>query len=132
MSEGPPQITSSETGSQKEREIIEFAAWIQEANKNKERFPFPGIDPDAYAKIKADEEEFPGYATPIDTLVARFRAEGMKVALGKHPGSGNIFILPSGSDDIEQDSLLPRHLLFEGIMDGRLKQLIKISKTRKW
>jgi hypothetical protein len=68
----------------RDREIAEFGAWILEANKNQERFPFPGIDPDAYAKI------------------------------------------------IEMDSLIPRHLPLDGIMDGRLRQLVKISKTRRW
>lgn len=135
MSEKPPQTDPNAEKERKDREIAEFGALILEMNKNQERFPFPGIDPEAYAKIKDDEETIPDYttyATPIDTLVARCRAEGIKVVLGKNPASGNIFILPAGSDDIEMDSLLPRHLPLDGIMDGRLRQLVKISKTRKW
>jgi len=123
MSEGAPR---------KNQEMVEFAAWILEVTKNQERFPFAGIDPQSYAKAKAEEEEFPGFATPIDTLIARFRAEGMKVVLSPDAASGNIYILPAGSDDIENDSLIPRHLLESGIMDGHLKVLVRISKNRKW
>jgi len=112
--------------------MIEFAAWILEATKNRERFPFAGIDPESYAKLKTFDEQDPGYATPIDPLIARFRAEGMKVVLSPDAASGNIYILPAGSDDIENDSLIPRHLLESGIMDGHLKVLVRISKTKKW
>ncbi len=134
MTEGPPQTETAGAAAEKRknREIIEYAALLLELIKSQERFPFPGIDAEAYAKLKTEEAEFPGYATPIDTLVARFRAEGMKVAFGKNPASGDIFVLPSGSDDIEHDSIFPRHLLLEGIMDGRLKVLVRMSKTRRW
>jgi len=74
--------------------------------------------------MRASEEEFPGYTTPIDELIERFEKEGMKVVLGKHPESGNVFILPAGSEDIEQDSIAPRQLQISDGMDERLKNLV--------
>ena len=77
----------------------------KELGESHEVFPFPGVNSEAYLGMKDDEEKFPGYTTPIDELVKRFENEGMKVVLGKHPDSGNVFILPSQSNDIENDSI---------------------------
>lgn len=106
----------------KRREMITLAKELSESH---ESFPFPGIDPKAYSDIKATEEEFPDYTTPIDILIERFKNEGMKVALGKNPESGMVYILPSRSDDIEHDSIVPRQLHFNEIVtDDRIKALI--------
>ena len=80
-------------------------------------------------KIKADEEEMPGYATPIDELIERFKNEGMKVVLGKNPQSGNVFVLPGQSDDIENDNLFPKHLNINDGMSDTLRELIALSKS---
>ncbi|MBL4644630.1 MAG: hypothetical protein JKX80_02065 [Candidatus Pacebacteria bacterium] len=93
-----------------------------------EVFAFPGIKPESYTKIKAEQEEIPGYSTPIDELLKRFQNEGLKVVLGKNPGTGNIYVLPQGSDDIENDSFFPRHLSTEGDIDERLLKLIGMNK----
>jgi sugar phosphate isomerase/epimerase len=119
MSELPPNRAE-----QKKGEIITLA---KELSESSESFPFPGIHPESYAKIKTEEEEYPGCATPIDELLERFANEGMKVVLGAHPESGNVFILPAGSDDIENDNLLPRSLQIDETMDERLKQLIVLK-----
>ncbi|PCH91947.1 hypothetical protein COB80_01135 [Candidatus Kaiserbacteria bacterium] len=92
-----------------------------------ETFLFPGIRPESYTRIKTEEAEFPGYSTPIDELLKRFENEGLKVVLGKNPGTGNIFVLPAGSDDIENDSLFPKHLSTEGDIDERLLKLIGMA-----
>jgi hypothetical protein len=105
-----------------------YISLAKELFESQERFSFPGIDPDAYARMKAAEEEYPGYTTPIDELIARFRQEGLKVALGKYPESGNVFILPAGSDDIEQDGISPGQLQVNDQMDEKLKTLILMSK----
>ena len=94
-----------------------------ELAESRESFPFPGINPDSYEGMKAAEEEFPGYSIPIDELMKRFQDEGIKVVLGKNPDSGNVFILPQGSDDIENDSIFPRQLLTTEDMDERLSNL---------
>lgn len=112
---------------EKERKKGEFIALAKELDESHESFLFPGIDPESYATLKSSEEEFPGYTTPIDTLVERFENEGMKVALGEYPDSGNVFILPSGSDDIENDSVFPRHLQVDEAMDERIKRLILLN-----
>jgi len=112
--EGPPRQSPRE-------KYIQLARGLFESH---EHFPFSGIDPDEYSKMRASEEEFPGYTTPIDELIERFEKEGMKVVLGKHPESGNVFILPAGSEDIEQDSIAPRQLQISDGMDERLKNLV--------
>lgn len=124
MSEGIP--TRSEKEPTKKEKIIALAV---ELNERHETFPFSGIDQESYSKIKADEEEMPGYATPIDELIERFKSEGMKVVLGKNPQSGNVFILPGQSDDIENDNLFPKHLNINEGMSETLKELISLSKS---
>ncbi|MCR4322531.1 MAG: hypothetical protein NUV61_00385 [Candidatus Azambacteria bacterium] len=62
-------------------------------------------------------------------MIPRFESEGMKVALGKY--EGNVFILPSGSDDIVSDSVVPRQLQTTEDMDARLKRLIELKKEWK-
>ncbi len=124
MSEGIPTRSEKEP-TRKERTI----ALAVELSEGRESFPFPGVDPEAYSKIKAGQEEDPGYSTPIDELVERFKNEGIKVVLGKHPESGNVFILPSQSDDIENDSIFPRHLQINEGMNDKLKELISLGKS---
>jgi|SRR3989338_803780 len=126
MSEGLPKPVSDENEAERsKRELITLARELWESG---ERFPFPGIDPEIYARIKADEEEYPSYTTPIDTLIERFKNEGMKVMLGKHPESGNVFILPAQSDDIENDIISPRQLQTSESMPEKLRTLITRSK----
>jgi len=107
----------------KERIAIARELW-----ENQEKFLFPGIDPDFYSRTKADEEEFPGYVTPIDELIRRFEDEGIKVALGKDPEIGNIYILPMWSNDIENDSIFPQFLQIDDAMDERLARLILLAR----
>lgn len=76
----PTVIESTEE--KKEKDVLTLAKELHESN---EVFPFPGLRPEAYAQLKATDEEFPGYVTPIDGLLERFKNEGMKVVLGKNP-----------------------------------------------
>ncbi|MFA4817809.1 MAG: hypothetical protein WC608_03780 [Parcubacteria group bacterium] len=110
---------------QRKKRIIDLA---KELSESRESFPFPGVNPHSYQKLKADEEEFPGYVTPIDELIHRFKREGMKVVFGNDPESGNVFILPRGSDDVENDSIFPKHLQVVEGMDRRLKELILLYR----
>ena len=126
MHEGPPTNQSIE--SEKERAIMEIIALARELNESKESHPFPGIDAVSYEKLKTDEAEFPGFATPIDELIERFKNEGMKVVLGEHPESGNIFILPAQSNDIENDSIFPKHLQIADSMHEKLRRLILLKR----
>jgi predicted secreted protein len=96
--------------------------------QSQESFPFPGLKPEEYAKIKEQERECPEYSTPIDELLERFRSEGMKIVLGKNPKSGNVFVLPAGSEDIEMDSLFPRHLRWNAVLDSRVNALIEMDE----
>ncbi len=111
----------------KESRKLEKIALARELHESNEQFPFPGIHNDVYEKIKMEETEYPGFATPIDELVARCTQEGIKVVLGKNPESGNVFILPAGSDDIENDSLFPRQLLLDAVTSEALQKLIELD-----
>ncbi len=109
----------------KERKIslaIEFS-------ESQEVFPFPGINPEEYSRIKSAQEKFPGYSTPIDELLERFKNEGMKVVLGKYPKSGNVYILPAQSNDIENDCISPKQLQISGVTNEKLKELIITDKN---
>ncbi len=111
----------------RERTRKEMIALARELSERGEVFPFPGIDLRVYKNRRAGEEAYPGYSTPIDELLRRFRMEGMKVVLGAHPESGNIYILPAQSNDIENDQLIPRQLYIDERMDPRLKRLILLG-----
>lgn len=112
------------------KEIIDLAKILYESKKV---FPFPGIDPGAYLKMKRQEEEFQQEhperlaPKPIDELLKKFTEEGLRVAFGEYSESGNVFILPAGSTEIEYESILPKHLLIQDGMDENLKNLILMS-----
>lgn len=95
-----------------------------------EIFLFPGLDPSQYQKLKATDEKYPGFVTPIDELLKRFEEEGMKVVFGDHPASANVFVLPSRSTDIESDSISPQDLQINGRMSEKLKKLIEILRSQ--
>ncbi len=120
MSEGAPKF---ENEKMMKAEYIRLA---EELSQHTESFPFAGVNENAYSEIKATED--PVYATPIDVLIERFQKHGMKVVLGKNPQSGNVFILPGDSNNIEEDSLFPRHLDVSDDMDSGLKKLILANK----
>jgi len=120
------EIEEQERAEQKRKKIY----LAKELGEIRERIPFPGIDPEHYVKLKAFEEEFPGYTTPIDELIGRLEEKGMKIVFGKDPESGNVHILPFDSDDIENDSILPQLLRTDGIMSGQLKELVFLCKDQ--
>lgn len=125
MVEGPPNPNRSEHVPSREERIIVLA---RELSASQENFPFPGLEPEAYAKIKISEDEYPGYVAPIDERMERLVNEGMKVVPGAHPESGNVFILPAQSNDSENDSVSPAVLQTSEGMDPRLKELILLCR----
>lgn len=103
-----------------------------ELSELKESLPFTGLDPIVYENLKNEEKEFPEYVvTPIDELIARFKAEGMKVVLAKDPKSPNVMVVPWGSTDYDSDSIMFRHLQVYGMVDVRLKNLISSTQEYK-
>jgi len=128
--ENIPNELSAEEAIKQERmlrkkEIINLAF---ELSGRPEAFIFSGISGEDYEKMKATDAEYPGMTTPVEEIVARMEKEGMKVALGKHPESGSVFILPSQSNDIEMDSISPTQLDAEKIEDATLKRLVLLMK----
>ncbi len=85
---------------------------------------FFGIEEMGYKKLKAESDEFPGYATHIDTLIKRFETEGIKIVIER----GKVFVLPFFSNDIENDSIFPRFLKISDGMGNELKLLIRAGK----
>ena len=133
MSEEPPKQPQKAEDDMR-REMTPMERYVLLATKlaeNGEHFPFSGLAPEAYSRIKAEEAEYPGYTTPIDELVERCKNEGMKVVLGKHPESGNVWILPAHSEDANQDAIAPRQLLINETIDERLKNLILMSRNNQ-
>jgi hypothetical protein len=123
MNEKIPPIVSSEDEKNVARQ--ERIALAMELIASGETIPFPGINQESLDTIRQEQEEYPGYTTPIDELYARFNEEGMKLVMSK---SGlDILILPAGSDNIEEDFLLLRNLFTEGEIDERLLALIPSS-----
>jgi len=108
----------------------ELLAMGRELSEKNEKIPFPGIDPEAYTKIKASEQEFPGYVTPIDELLERFRTEGMRVVTSETPNNLEVFLVPFDTGDIGMDSLFPRHLILSEEIDENLRKLIDASRNR--
>lgn len=114
----------------------EFIQLAKELSERQEGFAFHGLEEEAYAKLKATDEEYPGLVTPIDTLVQRLKAHGLKVAFGDHVNSGQVLILPLDSNNSEDDSVLARHLKVTDDMDPGLKKLIlrskAVAKSKAW
>lgn len=128
MNEGSPKKPSDpiESIETRNKELVALAKELYEGH---EIFPSPGFEPEAYAKLKASDEELPDYTIPINDLIRRFKNEGMKVVLGEYPESGNIFILPAQSDDKDTSAMvLPKHFEVNGVLNEKLKQLIEKSK----
>lgn len=116
----------------KEKIKEEYVLLAQELSEVNEGFPFPGITLQSYANIKEELEYAPEYGTPIDELLDKFRTEGMKVVLSSgDPKSGNIYVLPLNSNDIEMDNLFPRSLLKLSNMDERVNRLISLGQEFK-
>lgn len=122
MIEKPP-VSSVE----KEVTSEELALLLERLSSHNESFPFPGIKESSYIQLKAESEEFPGLATHIDELIKRFEEEGVKVVVDKN---GQAYILPFESDDIENDSVFPRHFDIKKEMNDDLKKLIQAGKQR--
>lgn len=118
------------------REIVDRTGEIalaKELSGSGEIFPFPGLNPDAYLKLKTDEDALADYGIPIeiasiDETIRRLADEGMKVVLGKNPETDNIYILPAQSNNIERDSVLPKSLRVVEGMDARLRELILLNR----
>jgi len=129
-----PITQNSELDTNIEEERLERIARISQLvgkiNESSEKLPFPGIRPEAYLGMKEADNKYPGCATPIDELIARFRREGIRVTLGEHPESGNVFVLPVGGNDIIDiimDSILLNKLRTKTVTNKHLAELIRLT-----
>ncbi|MHB1163184.1 MAG: hypothetical protein ACYCZZ_01485 [Minisyncoccota bacterium] len=135
MSEGfPKPPTPIEKEPTKKEKIIALAIELSESH---EVFPFPGIDPEAYAKLKADitadadRSDYDISLPTLDEVVEHLGTQGMKVVLWKNRKgeyTGDVAIMPKQSTD-RDDSILPKHLQITEKMDERLKELILLVRS---
>lgn len=97
-----------------------------------EVFAFEDLEDGVLEKLQAEDEEYPGYATPISELVARFEKEGFRVASGEKGGVVNLRAIPNRiEDDGWKDSVLVRNLKITEGMDSALKAYIVNSRSLK-
>jgi len=127
MHEGIPQ-NNNESKESIENAYISLAVEIIEGQ---EVYDFPEINTGSYNLIKEQEDEMPGFTTPVDEVIEKFRLQGMKVVAGKNLVPGKIYILPAQSDDITNDSFFSRHLNIENIKDEKMRELIILSQKLK-
>ncbi len=61
------------------------------------------------------------------------KQEGVKIVIvpGYNTISGNVYVLPFGSDDIQRDMLFPRHLQGMGVTDEVLREIIELDGSSK-
>ncbi|HRH31536.1 MAG TPA: hypothetical protein PK950_02615 [Candidatus Paceibacterota bacterium] len=128
MSESGPNPLENKNS--REALKLEKISLAIELSKNLEGFPFGGILEESYAKLKETEQEenYPSRIPSIDSILERFKNEGIKVPLSEEEKTtGNIVFLPTGSND-DDDNLRPKHFeIYEG-MDENLKRLILIDR----
>jgi len=114
---------------QEKETITQILGLVEKINESGETLSFPGIREDVYLKMK--ETELDGYVTPIDEVIERCKREGIKIVTGNHPESGNIYVLPASSDDIEMDSITPHQLNIGNVENKHLVDLIQLTTKRK-
>ncbi|MEA1925785.1 MAG: hypothetical protein U9M90_00870 [Patescibacteria group bacterium] len=123
--ENPKELENKHEKERKKENVRnEMIALAKEFSESGKSFPFPGISRETYSKMEATDKEFPGYSTPVDELLEKFKKEGMKVVPGKRPMGGTVYVLPLGSNDIESDGIFPECLEVNDAMDEKLKELI--------
>lgn len=126
IEQGEPEATvEKETAGLRVRALAEVLA------AERRVMAWPGIDPESYRIQKREEEEFPGFVTPIDEIIERCEQEGIRVYMVNNPRNLDVYIIPAGSSDPQQDSLLPRHLAPDPLMDESLAEIVELSKLLK-
>ena len=127
----PNQELNTNPEKERQEKVSKILELVEKINESGESLPFPGIDPEAYLKMKKTDDEFPGYTTPTDEIIARCNKEGIKIVFGKHPDSGNVFVLPAESNDIEMDSISPHQLAIDSVKNEHLAELIQLTTKQK-
>ncbi|HBC44547.1 MAG: hypothetical protein UX08_C0002G0051 [Candidatus Collierbacteria bacterium GW2011_GWB1_45_35] len=124
-----PDETSRKAEKQTRLKIEQYITLAEKLSLYLEPIPFSGIDEESLVRLRFTDSQYPGFSTPIDKIITRMEQEGIKITFGTHPGSGNVYVLPYLSNDIENDSISPRHLKLSVDMDEVLKSLILANKA---
>ena|ERR1035437_3171066 len=133
MSEGMPKSPTVEKEPTRKEKIFALAIELSERT---EALSFPGMDPEAYAGIKADIEadvdrsEYDIASPTLDETIEHLKTQGMKVVLWKNRKgeyTGDVAIMPKQSTD-RDDSILPKNLQISEGMNEKLKELILLMR----
>jgi len=127
----PNQELNTNPGKERQERVSRILELVRKINESGENLPFSDIDPEAYLEMKKNYDECPGYTTPIDEIIERCKKEGIKVVIGKYPESGNIFVLPAGSNDIEMDSFASYRLSINAVENEHLRELILLTTEKE-
>ena len=126
MNEKPLQeevLTPEDIKFRKMREAYYQALELVESEKV---FSFEGIESGIEKTMIEDEEYAPGYSITVEEFKRRCTEEGVKVSLGDNPQSGNIRVIPAGSNDPAFDGIFARNLAFSS--DEDLNKLIELDR----
>jgi len=107
--------------------IQELVKKIKESDEN---IPFPGIRSEAYELMIQTDIAYPDFSTPTDEIVEMCEKQGIKIVLGNHPDSGNVFVLPVDSNDIYMDSFAVHKLEVEHVSNPHLVELIRLTTPK--
>ena len=127
----PNQELNTNPEKERQERVSRLLDLVRKINESGESLPFPGIDPEAYLKMKKTDDEYLGHTTPTDEIIGKCKEEGIKIVTGKHPESDNIFVLPSGSNDIEMDSIAPHQLSINAVKNEYLRELIRLTTEKE-
>jgi|APSaa5957512535_1039671.scaffolds.fasta_scaffold168720_2 hypothetical protein len=106
----------------------DFIKMAIELNNNREVYAFSGISSEAFEGIKIARENYPDLFTPIEKLLDEFRLKGMVIYPTKTKEKGNLFVVPTGSEDVVGDGIRLQDLDLAGITDDTLSKMIGISR----
>jgi hypothetical protein len=120
-------MSSSDGESDREHKKMEYILLVLKFWDRQESFPFTGIAEKYAQRLEVERTECANFFSPLSELCARFRAEGMRLHLGKFPLNGDVYVVPKESTDTQNDCIMPRHLAIVPDMDPDLKRLIELN-----
>lgn len=131
----PPQEAQSNRELEKQIRNARIRELVEAIHESGESIPFPGIPADTLKQLQDDDEELlamrPGSTTPIEQILERCTRVGMKLDLGPYPDSGNVFVLPADSDNIDMDSIQLSSLDTTQITDPKLLELVQLKSKKR-
>ena len=122
MSEKPPKLEKNENADT-------FLALAKEMSEGREKYAFPGIDPESYKILKSEQVGIPAeYVLDIDAFIQELEKEGMRTVVGR----GGVYVCAyTDAFEYKNNSVryfFPRQLNLASITEPKLKKLVDLSK----